>query len=1198
MAAHRIFNYLGRVLVCWLAVTALLASEHHGIVKANGIPIPGATVTASETGQKTQVTTTDDNGAYAFSDLPDGIWTISVEMLGFAKLTREIGVAADSPSPTWELKLQSLSDLNAAVAAAKKPATATAATAPSAPTTTAAGEAPKPTATAQNKPAATTPAATANNGRGGRGGTNNGRPSLANALAQQRNGNNGSGGFQSVNVNSAGDQGGTQDNNNFGNDNVAGGDLAQSSSDALVVGGSVSDALGMPQQNDWGFGGRGGDMGGFGGPGGPGGFGDPNAAPGGGRGGPGGPGGGPGGRGGGGGMMMGGGPGGFGGGRGGRGGGGPGGGRGGRGARGNTNSFGNGRRNPRSQYNGNVVFTLDNSVWDATQPSITGIDTGKPAYAKFKAGFTFGGPLKIPHLFDDSSKGGTFTITYNLNRSRNDSTVFGEVPTAAERTGDLSGALSPTTGQPIIIYDPTNGTPFAGNVIPTTRLNTAALGLLGYYPLPNLVGSARYNYQSALRNTTNTDNITTRFSHSFDQKNQINGGVGWQRSNGNSPTSIFDFATTSGFPSLDLTNSSGINANVAFTHRFTVRVFDRLGFTFSRSTNTSSPFFSTLDQNVAAGLGIQGTYQGDPLYFGPPAINLQNFYDLSDGNPSLQRNQTAAISNAVTWIRGKHNMTFGGDLRFQQFNPVNESNARGAFTFNGAATAAPGSTNTSGSGYDLADMLLGIPDTSSIAYGNADKYFRTRWWDVYANDDFRVTTKFSIQAGLRWDYSQPFTELQGRLVNLAIAPGFSTATPVCATSILAGCEPADSLGLPSSLLRPDKRGVSPRFGFAYRPWVKHSTVIRGGYGIYWNTSFYQSIVNSLAQQAPLSNSFSIANTVTDPYTIQNILVNGNRVAAANGTTATTFAIDPGFKNGYSQNWQLAVQQNFTPSTLVTVTYAGVKGTGLPQTFVPNTYPAGAIGVPVGLPTGFRYETSGGNSSYEAGTVQVQRRLRNGIGGNIAYSYSKLMDDGMLGGRGQGASVLAQNWLDLKAERALSTSNQTNRLTTGLQFSSGQGLHAAALLHGWKAHVLKDWTVMTNVTLASGLPETPLLTSITKGTGISGQLRPEVVGPLYPATPGYAFNIDAFSSSLIPLGQYGNAGRDIITGPTQFSMSGSASRTLRLGERKNLDIRFDATNLLNHFAYTGYNMTVGTTQFGLPLGAVAARSFNMTARFHF
>ncbi len=122
MAAHRIFNYFGRALVAWLAATALFASEHHGVVKANGLPVPGATVTASETGQKSQITSTDDSGAYAFADLPDGIWTITVEMLGFAKLTREIGVAQDSPSPTWDLKVQSLSDLNAAVAAAKQAA--------------------------------------------------------------------------------------------------------------------------------------------------------------------------------------------------------------------------------------------------------------------------------------------------------------------------------------------------------------------------------------------------------------------------------------------------------------------------------------------------------------------------------------------------------------------------------------------------------------------------------------------------------------------------------------------------------------------------------------------------------------------------------------------------------------------------------------------------------------------------------------------------------------------------------------------------------------------------------------------------------------------------------------------------------------------------------------------------------------------
>jgi len=227
---------------------------------------------------------------------------------------------------------------------------------------------------------------------------------------------------------------------------------------------------------------------------------------------------------------------------------------------------------------------------------------------------------------------------------------------------------------------------------------------------------------------------------------------------------------------------------------------------------------------------------------------------------------------------------------------------------------------------------------------------------------------------------------------------------------------------------------------------------------------------------------------------------------------------------------------------------------------------------------------------------LQRRMHNGLGGNLSYSRSKLMDDGMLGGRGQGNSVLAQNWLDLKAERALSPSNQTNRLTGSLQFSSGQGLHAAALLKGWKATVLKDWTISPNVSLATGTPETPILATTTRGTGITGQVRPEVIGSLYPAIAGYPFNIDAFANP--PSGQWGDAGRDIVTGPTVFSLNASASRTIRVGERKNLDIRFDSTNLLNHKVYTGYNMTVFGNQFGLPTGVGAMRSFNMTVRFHF
>ncbi len=1040
MAAHRIFKHFGRILVACLAVVALVASEHHGVVKSNGVPVPGATVTATQ-GDKKLTTTTDDQGIYSFDDLPDGIWTISVEMLGFAKLSREVGVTAQSASPQWDLKLQSLSDLNADLAAAKK--TAPVAT-PATPTSAGTATPEKPAAAVETKPA--TPAATAATTPAPKAAAtaNGGRPSLR--AAQQAVQNGGRGGFQRLDVNASGEQ----TEAGAGAVDLGGVDVSQSSQDAIVVGGSVSDALGMPQQNDWGFGGRGGDFGGMGpgGDGGPGGFG--------GRGGRGGmavpaavvpvaavPAG----------MMAGGGgPGGVvpvasadaaavarrRGGRGGRGG--PG-----RGGRGNTNSFGNGRRNARSQYTGNVMFTLDNSVWDAEQYSLTGAETAKPSYAKFRAGFTFGGPIKIPHLFDDTSHGGTFTVTYNLNRSRNANTYFGSVPTAAERGGDFSNALSSTTGLPVTIYDPTTGQPFAGNVIPSNRLNSAAVGLLSYYPLPNLFGNAKYNYQFSNTSITNTDNINIRANHSFSQRDQISFSEGYQRSNGVSPN-FFNF--------IDNSHSSGINFSPAWTHRFTTHFFNRVSYSFSRSTNTLDPYFETKGVNLAQQLGIQGTDQ-QPLYWGPPSLSFSNFQGLSDASPSLQRNQTSAVADSLTWVKGTHNLVFGSDVRFQQFNPVSQANARGSFTFNGTATEAPGSTNSLGSGYDMADFLLGVPDSTSIAYGNADKYFRTRWWDIYANDDYRVTSKFSIQLGLRWDYSQPFTELQGRLVNLAIAPGFASATPVCSASDLPAtangtCESAASAGLPSSLLRPDKRGVAPRFGFAYRPWIKHSMVIRGGYGIYWNTSFYQSIVNQMAQQSPLSNSFTISNTATNPLTIQNILVNGSRVEAATGEISNTFAIDPGFHNGYAQSWQLAIQQNLKGSFVLTTTYAGTKGTGLPQEFIPNTYPSGAVGIPTGLPTGFKYETSGGNSSYEAGTVQLQRRMHNGLGGNLSYTYSKLMDDGMLGGRGQGNSVLAQNWLDLKAERALSPSNQTHRLTGSLQFSSGQGLHAAALLKGWKA----------------------------------------------------------------------------------------------------------------------------------------------------
>src|SRR5271156_2410301 len=244
MAAHRIFNYFGRILIAWLAVVALSASEHHGVVKANGIPVPGATVTASQADKKPIVTTTDDNGEYSFDDLPDGIWTITVEMLGFAKISREVGVTAEAASPQWDLKVESLSALNADLASRK--AAAPAAATPTAPASAAATPATTPAATpattATTTPA-TRPAATAATTTP----KTAAKPPTPSLRAAQQNLQNGRGGFQQLGVNSSGDQADT----GAATADLGGGDAAQSSSDAFVVGGSVSDALGMPQQNNW-----------------------------------------------------------------------------------------------------------------------------------------------------------------------------------------------------------------------------------------------------------------------------------------------------------------------------------------------------------------------------------------------------------------------------------------------------------------------------------------------------------------------------------------------------------------------------------------------------------------------------------------------------------------------------------------------------------------------------------------------------------------------------------------------------------------------------------------------------------------------------------------------------------------------------------------------------------------------------------
>ena len=1048
------------VLTLFAALT-LSAAEHRGQVQFNGLPLPGATVTASQ-GDKKLVAITEPDGKYFFPDIPDGTWNFDVEMLCFAPVKQEVTLAAGTDVPAFDLKLLQLDQIKTFAAPPPPPPD------PARISVTSQTETPTPAATqtatakpAKGKKGAPPPVPPGQNSF--QRAAVNANPNAAPPAAAQ------SAASEAIPANSS-----------FANQNPS--DLSKSASDGLLINGTVNNGASTPYAQ--------------------------------------------------------------------------------------SAAFGNNRRGPGSLYTGMVGMILDNSALDARSYSYTGQNTPKPGYEKFQGIANFGGPIRIPHLIQN---GPIFFVAYNWTRNHTANTNSYLVPTAAQRTGDLS-AFAP-------VYDPTTGAPFPGNVIPANRISPQAAALLNFYPQPNFPGSTLYNYQVPIVGETHQDSMQTRLNKNIGNKNQLWGTFAFQRTAVDAPN-LFGF--------LDKTSTLGSNTQLNWSHRMSQRMFAHFQVTFSRMSTTLLPNFAN-KENVSGNAGINGNAQ-DPLNWGPPFLQFTSITGLTDGTAAVNHNQTTAYSYDGLWNYGRHNITYGADLKRVDFNSISQQNPRGTFTFTGAAT---GLTNTP-LGNDFADFLLGTPDTAKLAFGNADKYFRSTLYDAFFNDDWRVGPALTLLAGVRWEYSSPITELYGRLVNLDVASGYSNVAPVVANN------PSGSLtGIkyPDSLVHPDKTGFEPRLGLAWRPIPASSLVVRAGYGVYYNTSVYQSIATQMAQQAPLSKSLSIQNTPTTPLTL------ANGFNARSALSSDIFGIDPNFRVGYAQNWKVSVQRDLPGSLVVTGTYLGIKGTRGPQQLLPNTYPVGGVNPCPACPSGFIYEASNGNSTRESGQLQLRRRLRAGFTASIDYTFSKSIDDSALGGGVGGVSVtnvIAQNWLNLSAEKALSNFDQRHLIAFQMQYTTGQGLGGGTLLSGWRGTAFKEWTVVTTINAGSGLPLNPFILAPAGTTGVTGSIRPNYTGaPLYSnLPPGYDVNPAAFVQA--PAGRWGNAGRNTITGPDQFTMNASLRRTFRLKDRYSLDVNVDATNVLNHVTFTAYNVLVNSPQFGLPSPTAinAMRVLQTTVRVRF
>jgi hypothetical protein len=354
---------------------------------------------------------------------------------------------------------------------------------------------------------------------------------------------------------------------------------------------------------------------------------------------------------------------------------------------------------------------------------------------------------------------------------------------------------------------------------------------------------------------------------------------------------------------------------------------------------------------------------------------------------------------------------------------------------------------------------------------------------------------------------------------------------------------------------------------------------------------YQSIATLLAQQPPLSTAFSIANRAADRFTLASGFV------SVPGATANTFAVDPDFRVGYAHNWQLSLQRDLPGSLNVLTTYLGTKGSHLMQQFLPNTFPAGAVNPCPECPAGFVYLASNGTSSRHAAQFQLRRRLRNGFTATTMYTLAKATDNAAaFGGANLSGAAIAQDWLDLEAERGPSSFDQRHLLTAQFEYTTGVGVAGGALLRGVKGALFRGWTVTGQLSIGSGLPLTAVYMMPVRGTGVTGTIRADLTGAPLDAPPGFYLNPLAYAPP--PAGRWGSAGRNSVTGPSQFSLNASVSRTFPWGERMNLDWRIEASNLLNRVTYASVNTLVGSPQFGLPNRANPMRKLQTSLRLRF
>jgi len=801
-----------------------------------------------------------------------------------------------------------------------------------------------------------------------------------------------------------------------------------------------------------------------------------------------------------------------------------------------------------NRLHGSLYEFLRNDIWDAQGY----FDVEKAKLRRNQFGGTFSGPVWVSKLYNGRDRT-FFVVTWEALRLIDGKTQRGIVPAPQMLAGDFSSARD-AFGRPIRINDPLARAPFPDNQIPVSRLDPVSMKLAAYYPAPNLVGVNNYIAQGNL--TSSNNNTGIKVDHQLTPRDRVTFSAFWR------PNSTYDpvVNSRSPIPIFGLGNKTlDLLSYVRYLRSITPTMYLEVSASFSRKTNNQRWPLSE-ERDWAAEVGFPGGTR-NPIARGLPQLDASGYIFLGPAYdyPKIWSFNNYQYSAVTTWIRGHHNIKFGGDFLRMQYFSRQYGDTRGRLTFLGRFTGEP-----------MADLLIGWAQTTRRQLDAAGPYHLVSNYSTFVQDDFKISPTLTLNFGVRYELMKPPREKFGAwsmfvpsLGKIAISgkgtiPDFDQR--IQSTGLSQYITMAADAGLPPTISKPDYTDIGPRFGFAWRPFGKTTSVIRGGYGIYYgSSSLYRMDEYSDTYPFSINESYSavasnpLILTVSDPFPVARRSIGG--VTGTNGQEASQ-------QSQYLQSWNLTLEREFAKGTVLEIAYAGSKGTHLPRRYDANQQyrdleirqSTGTFPRPHPAFSAINIITNGSNSAYNSGSVTLRRRFNKHLFLRATYTYAKSIDESSnTGGTIQYNFASAQDARNLKGERGRS------------DFDIG---HAFAASFIWKPDffrnvLARNWQISGTSTLYTGPPLTPKVANFNYLNGEAS--RPDRIAKGTLSTPSVDQWFDRTAFPVVPLGAYrfGGSGRNILDGPGTFNLNASVSRRFRFAESGAVQIRTEFFNLPNH-----------------------------------